>query len=255
MAAKARRQPTPTLRNGPDEKTTPRGALSTGSVGRMTLTVALVNDYEVVVRGLAAMLKGYEARVDVVELDIQSRVAARVEIALYDTFAAPQGDREKLRDLAANPLVGKAVVYSWNMQPALIEAALANGAQGYISKSLPAWALVAALEEIHHEAGQVYGAAGRSVMNSAGDWPGRQEGLTQREAEVLALITQGLSNTEIADRAHLSINSIKSYIRSCYRRINVQTRTQAVLWGIAHGFHPDHAHITDVEPQPEGGNN
>ena len=216
----------------------------------MSLTLALINDYEVVVRGLASMLSPYEARVRVVELDLQHRVSSPVDLALYDTFAAPQGDREKLRDLAANPMVGKAVVYSWNMDPTLVAGALANGAHGYISKNLPAGPLVTALEEISRGEGRVYDAAGRAT-HSAGDWPGRQEGLTQREAEVLALIAQGFTNTEIADLAHLSINSVKTYIRSCYRRINVDSRTQAVLWSIAHGFQPDYAAITRVEPQSQ----
>ena len=59
-------------------------------------------------------------------------------------------------------------------------------------------------------------------VDGAGDWPGRAAGLSPREAEVLALITRGLSNQEIADRAHVSINSIKTYIRSAYRKIGVE---------------------------------
>jgi DNA-binding NarL/FixJ family response regulator len=215
----------------------------------MTVTLALINDYEVVVRGLASMLSPYETRVQVVELDLRNQVDTPVDIALYDTFAAPQGDRGRLRALAANRMVGRAVVYSWNMGPALVHAALANGAHGYISKGLSGGQLVAALEEIHRGSGVVYGTAGRGT-NSAGDWPGREEGLTQREAEVLSLITQGLSNTEIADRSHVSINSIKTYIRSCYRRIDADSRTQAVIWSIAHGFQPDHARITRSGPRP-----
>ena len=42
---------------------------------------------------------------------------------------------------------------------------------------------------------------------------------------------------------YLSVNSIKSYIRSIYRKIGVKTRTQAVLWGVEHGFKPDHHRI------------
>ena len=68
------------------------------------------------------------------------------------------------------------------------------------------------------------------------DWPGREEGLTAREAEVLSLITSGLSNADIAVRMSLSPNSIKSYVRSGYRKIDVTTRSQAVLWGISHGM-------------------
>lgn len=208
----------------------------------MAVSVALVDDYEVVVRGLASMLRTYQDRVRVVELDVNRHVGERVDVALYDTFAAQQGDHERVRVLAADPLVGKTVVYSWNMDEDLVRAALANGARGYISKGLPARELVLAIEGIHAGAERVYTVSDRAAI-VAGDWPGREEGLTQREAEVLALITQGLSNTEIALRAHLSINSVKTYIRSCYRRIGVTTRTQAVLWGVEHGFRPDHVRI------------
>jgi DNA-binding CsgD family transcriptional regulator len=76
-----------------------------------------------------------------------------------------------------------------------------------------------------------------------GDWPGRAEGLTHREAEVVALITQGLSNQDVAARTFLSINSVKSYIRGAYRKMGVTTRSQAVLWGVAHGFTPDRVRI------------
>ena len=72
-----------------------------------------------------------------------------------------------------------------------------------------------------------------------GDWPGRDRGLSAREAEIIALITQGLSNEEIADRMFLSVNTVKSYIRSAYRKMRVDNRTRAVLWGIDHGFRPE----------------
>jgi DNA-binding CsgD family transcriptional regulator len=73
-----------------------------------------------------------------------------------------------------------------------------------------------------------------------GAWPGKDKGLTPRESEVIAMITQGLSNAEIANRASLSINSVKSYIRTSYRKMGVTSRTNAVLWGLQNGFsrHP-----------------
>ncbi|MHA7986936.1 helix-turn-helix transcriptional regulator [Rathayibacter sp. CAU 1779] len=211
----------------------------------MTISVALVDDYEVVVRGLASMLRTYRGRIRIVELDVNKQVREPVDIALYDTFAAPQGDRHEVRMLAGNPAVGKVVVYSWNMDEELVRAALANGASGYISKGLPARGVVTALEGIYDGSGTVFDVAGPIVV--AGDWPGREEGLTQREAEVLALITQGLSNDEVAEQAHLSINSVKTYIRSCYRRIGVTSRTQAVLWGVEHGFRPDNTRLNGSE--------
>ena len=75
------------------------------------------------------------------------------------------------------------------------------------------------------------------------NWPGRGEGLTDRESEILALITQGKSNTEVATLTYLSPNTVKSYIRNIYRKIGAASRTQAVLWGVNHGFSPDHRRI------------
>jgi DNA-binding NarL/FixJ family response regulator len=207
------------------------------------LRVALVNDYEVVVQGVAAMLRSYRDSLEIVELDLNRNVGQPVDITLYDTFAAPQGDAEDVRRLAANPLAGKVVVYSWNLDSGLVAAALANGASAYLSKSLTAAQLTTALQAVHRgELGAVAADHGSSKV-VGGDWPGREEGLTQREAEVLALITQGLSNAEISDLTHLSINSVKTFIRSCYRRIGATSRTQAILWGIEHGFRPDRVRI------------
>jgi len=63
-----------------------------------------------------------------------------------------------------------------------------------------------------------------------------QEPLTRREMEVIALVTLGMSNEEVALQACVSINTVKSYIRSAYRKIGVRSRTQAVLWGLEQGF-------------------
>jgi len=62
--------------------------------------------------------------------------------------------------------------------------------------------------------------------------------LTPREVEVLALITQGMSNKEIAERLYLSINSVKTYIRSAYAKIGASSRARAVAWCLLHGFAP-----------------
>ena len=58
----------------------------------MPIRLALVNDYEVVVRGLAEMLRSYSDEFDIVELDADMPVEQPVDIALYDTFAQAQGD-------------------------------------------------------------------------------------------------------------------------------------------------------------------
>jgi len=218
------------------------------------IRVALVNDYEVVVRGLASMLRSYQDIIEIVELDANAPVVQPVDIALYDTYAAAPGDREQVRELARNPHVQHVVVYSWNLNDELVAATLANGADAYVSKELPAAQLVKALLDVHQGRARRPVAPHGSVSPVAGDWPGREEGLTQRESEVLALITQGLSNDEIADRMYLSINSVKTHVRTAYRRIGVSDRANAVLWGIDHGFRPDRVRVIDpdVVPTPAG---
>lgn len=68
---------------------------------------------------------------------------------------------------------------------------------------------------------------------------GATEGLTEREAEIIALIARGESNLEIAALTCSNINSIKAHIRHSYRKMGVASRTQAVLWAIQHGLKLD----------------
>ena len=111
---------------------------------------------------------------------------------------------------------------------------------GFLDKRLTAEELADALERIHRgESGVVSADYPPSVDFDLGEWPGREHGLSAREAEVIALITQGLSNEEIADRTYMSINTVKTYIRTAYRKIGVDNRTRAVLWGVDNGFRPD----------------
>ena len=208
----------------------------------MAIRVSLVNDDEIVVRGLDTMLRNYSDRIQVVDLNASVPVTANVDVALYDTFGMGQGNGPSVARLVANPRVSKVAVYTWNFHAWLARDTLSKGVSGYLSKSLSAGQLVEALQMIH---------SGRTVLSPApgrrptigGDWPGREEGLTGREAEVLSLITMGMSNLEIAEHTALSINSIKSYIRSCYRKIGADSRSKAVLWGIAHGLRTDRVRI------------
>ncbi len=210
---------------------------------RAPITVALVDDYDVVVKGVANMLEPYRDRVVVAELDSTMPVKDAVDIVLYDSFAQPESDHEEIEVLVANPNARRVVVYTWNFHPELVESARSRGAHGYISKTLPARDLVTALEAVH--AGEVVvSEVDKRARNTPGqDWPGRGEGLSEREAEILALITQGMSNADVARLTYLSPNTVKSYIRTIYRKLGVGSRTKAVLWGVNHGFTPDHHRI------------
>ncbi len=213
------------------------------TVSGTPITVALVDDYDVVLVGVAHMLDQYRDRVVIAEIDSNEPVADVVDIVLYDSFAQPEADHDEISTLVQNSRARRVVVYTWNFHPDLVESARNKGAHGYLSKTLPARDLVSALEAVH--AGEVViSDPPRRARSAIGlDWPGRGEGLTDREAEILALITQGKSNAEVAALTFLSPNTVKSYIRTIYRKIDVASRTQAVLWGVKHGFTPDHHRI------------
>ena len=196
---------------------------------RRPVRVTLAHECDLVTVGFAGLLATYAHRVQV--LPSPGGVPARdVDLTLHDTLAG-------VKDLplaAVHPIAhdGRLVAWTWNARPQLVELALGHGVSGVLSKTLPAGRLVAALESIHR---------GRPVVDLGNDQPPASEGvateaLTPREAQVIAMITQGLDNQSIADSASISINSLKSYIRSAYRKMGVTSRSQAVLWGVRHGY-------------------
>ncbi|MCH1868507.1 response regulator transcription factor [Nocardioides sp. CFH 31398] len=212
------------------------------------LRVALVNDHALVVAGTAGLLAPFAGRIRLVEqaVEVAHDPDVEVDVVLYDTYALP-GEASIDLDRALAGSDARLVVYSWNVDPDVAERALAAGASGVVSKAASAETLVESLERIH--AGEelvVLGEPGVRGDAAAGDdgaapgrWPGHDHGLSPRESEVLALICMGLSNVEVAERAVLGANTVKSYVRSLYRKIGVTTRAQAILWGVEHGFLPD----------------
>lgn len=198
------------------------------------------------------MLESFQDRIRIVETEAGTTGDSAVDLTLYDTFGSTQADGSEIDEVLAVPGAGHVVIYTWNMQADLIETALDKGCRGYLDKSMGAGLLVEYLEAIG--AGEVIvsdtaeasgrpGATSRSETTSdpsltRGRWPGQAEGLTAREAETVALITRGLTNAEIAARTYITINTLKSCIRSAYRKMGVESRAQAVRWGMEHGMAP-----------------
>ena len=163
-------------------------------------------------------------------------VESEIDVLLYDTYSRERVEGPVEQVIAETD--AKVVLYTWHLERELVAEALAKGAAACLSKSLPGEELVDALERVHRGGVVVSDDPGPDAPVSTKAWPGKEHGLSPRESEILALIAQGLSNQEVADRAFLSINSVKTFIRSAYRKIGVQRRTQAVLWATEHGFVP-----------------
>ena len=217
------------------------------------ITVAVVNDYPVIIEGLARMLAD-DGRFELVELDSLVDPHAVVDLTLYDAFASQGRVERDAERLLRDPRNGRLVVYSWNVERAHVDDLIARGVHAYVSKSLDGAALAEALVRTH---------GGERVVETLEvpegivleEWPGQEFGLTPREAEIIALITQGITNEQIAQQCFLSINSVKTYIRSAYRKMGVERRSQAVLWGVQHGMLPERersAPDEDGRPIPFG---
>lgn len=189
------------------------------------LRAAIVTRQEVVARGLVAMLSDYPHRVVVTTLPATRSRAAGVDVIIYDTLGLHDSDGSDLDHLLRRT-PAKLLVLSRDMRPDLRARALAMGCEAWVSMSIHAAALVAAIEST---------AFGRPLPAQP-ERLGVVHELTPREVETASLIAQGLSNADICGRLHLSDNTLKSHIRNLYRKIDVNTRAQAVGWALQHGF-------------------
>jgi len=176
------------------------------------------------------MLDGFDDRIAVVDTAVKGEpVDRRVDVALFDTFGHVGTGFDEIERLVKEPDVHRVAVFTWQFEPALVDRALAMGCTGYLSKALDAEQLVSALERVAR-GHQVVSDDPMLDRHTSPDrsWPGRADGLSERESEVLVLIAEGLSNLDIAASLSISPNSVKAHIRSGYRKLGVATRAQAV---------------------------
>ncbi len=202
--------------------------------GDQRITVALVNDYELVIKGLHAMLTPYADRIVVTEYDVNeeqrngevgnSSIDSPVDIALFDTFAARRDALQRAQSMMDDDNVRHVVLYTWDAPPEFVEQARSIGVDGVIPKTASADELVRSLEQV---------AAGQSVGldDAVKGERSRVDGpeLTVREQEVLALLALGLSNAEIAHELFLSVDTIKTHVRRVFNKLGVNNRTQAAM--------------------------
>ncbi len=188
--------------------------------------VALVNDYEIVLRGLEAMLRPFRDRVEVVELDIEHNPGEAVDVALFDTYGHPRLGLDRVADLAHDPHVRAVAIYTWSFAPERFDAARAAGARGVLAKSMSAEALVEALQQIGRQEEFVSARFGRSVRQP---WPGHDLGLTLREGEVALFLAQGLRNRDIASALWVSENTVKTHLKSIFQKTAVRSRAEAIV--------------------------
>lgn len=201
------------------------------------LRLALVNDYEIIVRGLHAMLSPYSDRVTVVEHEIGGIPDELVDIALYDTFAGRRDAIGRAAAMVDRRTVRNVVLYTWDASADCLEAARSAGVSAVVLKSTAGPDLVTALERV--AAGEQLGLD--HVTRSPG--ADRSNPLSMREREVLAMLALGSSNGEIAAELFLSVDTVKTYVRRVFQKLGVHNRTQAAIMADRYGAAPPPARI------------
>ena len=210
--------------------------------------VVLVDDHEMVIEGLKAMLARFTGRVRVVGQAATAEAAQSVvaalnpDVVLCDVRLRESSGLDLCRRLTEQDPGRRVLLRSVYDDEQYLYQALRAGASGYLLKSISGEELVRSLAEVHAGqtvvdrtlAGRVASSAAR--MDSGEFWPGARLGLSQRESEVLGLIVAGLSNRAIASRLVIGDETVKSHARAVYRKLGVGDRAGAVAAALRQGL-------------------
>ena len=203
------------------------------------MRTAIVEQHEIDVAGVAAVLGRFDDRINLVHFLPDAR--QEVDVILYGVREHHSGHDAELHQLLRGQ-AATVILLGWGADAPQVEWALSCGAHGRLSKTMTGEQIVWGVEQIHRNRDRTM------VLPHDGHChPGvLAAGLTPRELEVLALITRGRTNQEIADGIYISINSVKTYVRTAYRKIGATRRAQAVSWGVQHGLDVETASVLEL---------
>ncbi|BBG00412.1 MULTISPECIES: response regulator [Pseudonocardia] len=210
--------------------------------------VVLVDDHEMVIAGLKAMLAPFRDRVRVVGQAVGPGAAQAVvegiqpDVVLCDVRMQGTSGLDLCRAMVERDPGRKVVLLSVYEDEQYLFQALRAGAAGYLLKRIGSEDLVRQIELAHSgqtviDAGMAARAADTAARMQRDEfWPGARQGLTQRESEILSCMVGGLSNRAIAVRLVISDETVKSHLRSIYRKLAVADRTNAVATALREGI-------------------
>jgi DNA-binding NarL/FixJ family response regulator len=193
------------------------------------LWVEIVSAHDVVAAGLQSII---QADLGSHVFTTAGPVDGEPDLVFYDVIGLHEGDGADL-DYWVKDTASTVIAVTRDLRPDLTALAFDKGAEAAIPIGVTAEDLIEAVQAAM--SGSVEdGSAVTEATDASG--PGSEAGLSSREADILRLVTLGKTNQEIAASLFLSINSVKTYIRSAYRKIEATNRVQAVAWAVQHGF-------------------
>lgn len=223
-------------------------AITTKVVGQGAtgpLRITLIDESDLASAGLGVLLAPFGHRVLLVDNREAIAHPENLDVVLYEPLGLCGTAESLLRDLQRR-VEAPTAVFSW----AEAQDLPVPTARPHLSKNLTASRLVVDLEDLASGRFKVQDVVAPSKLAAAAatevaDTPEASARamsdaalrvLTARECDIVELIVAGMSNREIGDELSLSVNSVKTYIRTAYRKMGVQRRTQAMLWALEHGL-------------------
>jgi DNA-binding NarL/FixJ family response regulator len=202
------------------------------------ITVYLLDDHEVVRAGLRQLL---EAEPDITVVgesgsaaEAQRRIPAiRPDVAVLDARLPDGSGIEVCREIRSrDPQIEALILTSYDDDDALFAAILA-GAAGYVLKNIRGSDLVDGIRTVAGGGSLLDPAVTRQVLDRLRNGPKedpRLSGLTGQEKRILHLISEGMSNREIATQMSLAEKTVKNYVSSLLAKLGMQRRTQAAVF-------------------------
>lgn len=212
------------------------------------LRLVLVDDHEMVLHGLGAMLGHFPEDVQIVGQATTATAALALvaeqepDIVLSDVRIGRESGLDLCRQITTQHPRTKVVLLTVYDDEHYLYQALRVGASGYILKRIDGRELVSHLHLVREGETVVDQAlAGRVALSaarlSAGEfWSGAHLGLTQRESEVLELLVSGHSNKGVAAKLVVSEDTVKTHIRGLYRKLGVSDRSGAIAVALREGL-------------------
>ena len=214
----------------------------------MPVRVVLVDDHEMVIEGLKAMLAPFADRVAVVGEAVGGDRALAVidelapDIVLCDVRMQGVSGLDLCREIRKRHPGRKVILLSVYDDEQYLFQAMRVGASGYLLKGIGSDELVRQLEGVQAGGSAIdAGLAARAAetaarLQSDQFWPGARHGLTKRESEILSLVVTGLSNRGIAGKLVIGEETVKTHLSSIYRKFGVGDRTSAAAMALREGI-------------------
>ncbi len=208
-----------------------------------SIRVMLVDDHTMVRRGLATFLKIFDDLQLVGEAasgDAAIRLCAEVlpDVILMD-MVMPDMDGAAATRLIRQQFPQVQVIALTSFKEGdLVKNALEAGAIGYLLKDVSADELAQAIRAAHAGRATLSPEAAQALVETANQPPAPGLDLTERELEVLALMVEGLNNTQIAGRLAVSSSTIKSHVSNILSKLGVASRTEAVTLALRNHILP-----------------